>query len=51
MPTQETKAQKVGHPPTSIVGVTAETAAAAVALAKLGADFAVFAYGGAFKCK
>ena len=36
---------------TTIVGVSVESAAAVVTFAKLGADFAVFAYGGAFKCK
>jgi hypothetical protein len=35
---------------TSIAGVSAETAAGAVALAKLGLDFGTFAYGGLFKC-
>jgi hypothetical protein len=36
---------------TNIAGVTAETAAAAVAAAKLVLDFSTFAYGGIFKCK
>lgn len=40
-----------GRVATSIAGVTAETAATAVAAAKLVLDFSTFAYGGLFKCK